>query len=150
MKTDRFVSSSFGNTTIECYVMDYIFNGSDDMLQINNVFHSVEACIEACMSCAQTCNKCFKACLEKDNINEMKEALCILVDCAELCYVTAACLSQDDMYYHDLCASCAELCEKCAEVCREYEDLHCKSCVDAAILCAELCRKLSGKYERHG
>lgn len=115
------------------------------MLLRNAAFLNIEACIEACLECAKACNKCFKACLEKEDINDMKEALSILVDCAELSYVTAACLSKDHIYCEELCSSCAELCEKCASVCQNYEDLHCKSCVEAAMKCAELCSRFSGR-----
>lgn len=102
-----------------------------------------QSCINACIACAQACNKCFKACLEKDNINELKKALSILVECAELCYVTAAYMSKDNTFSVELGRSCAELCEKCASICESYEDLHCQASVEACRQCAAECKALS-------
>lgn len=101
-----------------------------------------QECIDLCIKCAQACNKCFKACLQKDNINDMKEVLSILVDCAEICYVTAAYLSRDDIFSADLCSTCAELCDKCADMCEAYDDLDCKASVEVCRQCAAVCRKM--------
>jgi hypothetical protein len=112
------------------------------MLLMNMDTTSAQACIDVCLKCAQACNKCFKQCLEDTNINEKKEALALLVDCAEICYVTAVYMTRDNSFSPQLAASCAELCEKCANVCSTYEDLHCKASVEACRQCAEECRKL--------
>ena len=104
---------------------------------------NVEACINACIICAKACNKCFKACLEKDNINDLKEALSILVDCAEICYVTAVYMSKDNTFSEELSRSCATICEKCASICESYEDLVCQASVEACRQCAVMCKELS-------
>lgn len=113
------------------------------MLLLKTDVVSLQACIKACITCAQACNKCFKACLEKDNINELKEALSILVDCAEICYVTAVYMSKDNTFSEELSRSCAELCEKCASICERYEDLQCQASVEACRQCAIECKVLS-------
>jgi hypothetical protein len=104
---------------------------------------SLQSCINACIICAKACNKCFKECLEKDNINELKEALSILVDCAEICYVTAVYMSKDDTFSEELSSSCAELCEKCASICEHYENLPCQDSVESCKQCAVACKELS-------
>jgi hypothetical protein len=104
---------------------------------------SLQPCINACIICAKACNKCFKECLEKDNINELKEALSILVDCAEICYVTAVYMSRDGTFSEELSSSCAELCEKCASICERYEYLSCQDTVAACKQCAEACKELA-------
>ena len=104
---------------------------------------SFQVCINACIICAKACNKCFKECLEKDNINNLKEALSILVDCAEICYVTAVYMSQDNTFSEELSRSCSELCEKCAMICSSYEDLPCQASVQACNQCAVACKELS-------
>jgi hypothetical protein len=81
--------------------------------------------------------------LEKDNINELKEALSILVDCAEICYVTAVYMSQGDTFSEELSRSCAELCEKCACICDVYDDLPYQASVKACMRCAASCKELS-------
>jgi triphosphoribosyl-dephospho-CoA synthetase len=115
------------------------------MLLFRSDVTSIQSCINTCIKCAQACNKCFKACLEKDNVNEMKEALSLLVDCAEICYVTAVYMSKDNTFSEELCSSCAALCEKCAKICESYEDLHCQASVEACRLCAIECQKISAK-----
>lgn len=112
------------------------------MLQLNNDILSLQDCINACVKCAQTCNKCFKACLEKDPINEMKVALSILVDCAEICYVTAVSMSKDNTFSEELSSACAKLCEKCASICEVYDDLVCQDSVKACKECAAECRRI--------
>lgn len=104
---------------------------------------NVQTCINACIICAKACNKCFKACLEKDNIDEMKEALSILVDCAEICYVTAIYMSKDSTFSEELSLTCAEICEKCASICGHYDDLPCQASVEACKQCAAACKELS-------
>jgi hypothetical protein len=115
------------------------------MLLLNTDMISLQGCIDACVKCAQACNKCFKSCLEKDNINEMKLALSILVDCAEICYVTAVSMSQNNNFSSELSDACAELCDKCATICEVYEDLSCQDSVKACRNCAAECRKVSSK-----
>lgn len=112
------------------------------MLQLNFEAARIQICIDTCIKCAQACNKCFKACLEKDNISEMKEALSLLVDCAEICYVTAVYMTKDNTFTEELCGSCADLCDKCASICETYEDLHCQASVKACRQCAEECRRV--------
>jgi len=112
------------------------------MLLLNNRTVTYQACIEICIKCAQACNKCFKSCLGKENINDMKEVLSILVDCAEICYVTAAYLCRDNIFSADLGRSCADLCDKCADMCEAFEDLDCKASVEVCRQCAEMCRRL--------
>lgn len=114
------------------------------MLLVNTTANNLQDCIEACIRCAQVCNRCFKECLDKDNINGMKEALGILVDCAEMCYVTAAYLSNNNVYSGNVSGACAELCERCADICESYATLSCRDSVEACRLCAAECRKVSG------
>ncbi|MDF2839357.1 MAG: hypothetical protein K0Q99_128 [Clostridia bacterium] len=113
------------------------------MLLLNTDAISLQGCIEACIKCAQACNKCFKSCLENDNINEMKLALSTLVDCAEICYVTAVNMSQDNSFSEDLIKACADLCDTCATICEVYEDLSCQASVEACRKCAAECRKIT-------
>jgi hypothetical protein len=80
--------------------------------------------------------------LEKDNIKELKEALSILVDCAEICYVTAVYMSKDNTFSEELSCPCAELCEKCASICERYEDLTCQAAVAACKQCAAALKEL--------
>jgi hypothetical protein len=80
--------------------------------------------------------------LEKDNIKELKEALSVLVDCAEICYVTAVYMSKDNAFSKELSNSCAELCEKCASICERYEDLTCQASVVACKQCAAALKEL--------
>ena len=112
------------------------------MLLLKNRTVSYQDCIEICIQCAQACNKCFKACLNKQNINDMKEVLGVLVDCAEICYVTAAYLCRDNIFSVELSDSCADLCEKCADMCEAFEDLDCKASVSICRQCAEMCRRV--------
>jgi len=112
------------------------------MLLKSNVVN-LQPCINACITCAQSCNKCFKACLEKDNLNDLKGALSILVECAEICYVTAVYMSKDHIFSKELSKSCAELCERCASICEPYGNLPCQESVEACRQCATLCKELS-------
>lgn len=106
--------------------------------------NEMQTLVDACIACAQACNKCFRVCLEKQNLHEMKEVLSILVDCAEICYVTAAYVSNDNLYTQELSRTCIDLCEKCADICQSYEDLHCQASVKACRHCAEECRRIMG------
>lgn len=131
--------STYGNTI---HAITILLFQEVPMLIMNVDKTSLQNCIDACLRCAQICNKCFKQCLDDSDINEKKEALALLVDCAEICYVTAVYMTRDDSFSPELTKSCADLCEKCASACEAYEDLHCKASVEACRQCAAECGRL--------
>lgn len=46
-----------------------------------------QSCIDACAKCAQACYECFHACLNEPDLNERKNCVSMLVECAMMCQI---------------------------------------------------------------
>lgn len=108
--------------------------------------HTVDQleCIELCVKCGETCSEMlFTHCLIKGGEHLKPEHVLAMVDCAEICKVTADFLNRKSSSHRHLCAVCAELCEKCARSCRAIADGSMERCADACELCQEACEAMT-------
>ena len=85
-----------------------------------------EACIEAC-------NHCAAACLQEENVADMRECIRLDVDCAAICLLSAAYMARGSDFVMDACAMCADVCEACAEECGRHDMAHCRACAAATL-----------------
>jgi hypothetical protein len=67
-----------------------------------------------------------------------------MMDCAEICQISANfMLRNSDLHVHT-CAACAEVCQRCAEDCaRMSDDSRMGACAEMCRRCAESCRQMS-------
>lgn len=105
----------------------------------NNLY---AACIDACTKCAQACEHCADACLGEPEVAKMAECIRADLDCADICWATAAWMSRESQFAHDLCSLCAEVCDACARECEPHQADHCQQCAAACRQCAEECRQM--------
>jgi hypothetical protein len=77
-------------------------------------------------------------------VAELAECIRLDRDCGHLCWATAAFMSRESPYMHDLCRLCADACDDCAGECEKHAHDHCRACAEACRLCADECRRMAG------
>ncbi|QSA97752.1 four-helix bundle copper-binding protein [Methylococcus sp. EFPC2] len=104
--------------------------------------HAMQACIEACSHCHQIClHTAMNHCLKAGGKHVKAKHFRLLMNCAEICQLSANFQLGSSVFQHRLCAICAEVCEACATDCEEIGDMD--ECVQACRECAESCRQMA-------
>jgi hypothetical protein len=109
----------------------------------------VEA-IDASLACVQTCTACADACLQEDNVADLRECIRLDLDCADACGATARVLSRqtaiDPSLVQSLLSTCVAFCRMCAEECERHAAVHdhCRVCAEACRRCERACLDLLG------
>lgn len=103
-----------------------------------------QKCIDICNRCAQACYECFRACLNEPDIAPRKDCIALLVECAEMCQMSAAHMAMNAQFAKDHCRVCATVCEKCAADCAMFQDDHCPECAAICRECAAECHRMAG------
>jgi hypothetical protein len=93
--------------------------------------------------CMQECDRCFNACISEPDAAEMAECIQLDRECAQLCWITIAFVSQGSNLMNDLCRRCANACEACAAECEKHEKEHCRRCAEACQQCMKECRLMT-------
>lgn len=104
---------------------------------------SMQTCIDACNACASASDHCASSCLAEKDVQAMARCICIDIDCAEVCRVSAALMSRGSELVSIQCEACAQICEACAAECERHDMQHCRECAQACRRCAEECRRMA-------
>lgn len=102
------------------------------------------ACIQNCQDCHRACLQTLTYCMGLGGRHAAPDHLRLLMDCADICAVSAAfMLRASDLHAHT-CAACAEVCRRCAEDCDAMgDDLRMKALADTCRHCAESCAAMA-------
>lgn len=103
-----------------------------------------QTCINECTKCAQACLECFTLCLNEPDVQDRKNCISMLMECACICKEAAAFMSMNAQHSKDLCTLCAAICKKCAQECGMFQDEHCKECANICNTCATECENMIG------
>ena len=103
----------------------------------------MQACIDACNRCAQSCYECMRACLDMPDVAERRECIALLIECAQMCQMSAAMMAMGGRFHREHCELCAKVRDACAEECGKFPEEHCRRCAEACRNCAEECRKMA-------
>lgn len=104
----------------------------------------IQQCIKSCMECSQECMKTMMQCLEKGGDHAEPSHIKQLLDCAEICKLSASFMARDSIYAIRLCDLCAEICDGCAESCEAMaDDEDMRKCAEVCRKCAEHCRNMA-------
>jgi hypothetical protein len=97
--------------------------------------------------CAETCLDCYKACthalytyLERGSDQAEHQHITVLMDCAQVCRMSADMLLRDSPRHHLTCGLCAAFCEQCAKECAQGGDA---SCAESCRQCAHSCHLMA-------
>lgn len=101
-------------------------------------------CIEECLNCHVTCTMTVQHCLASGGELADVNLVGILLDCAELCQVSANFMLRGSPYHPLTCGTCAEICRTCEEGCRSSDesDEQLAHCAEVCATCAELCEAM--------
>lgn len=101
------------------------------------------SCIDACTKCAQICEECFALCLEEPDVKMRTVQMKELLDCANICSLSACAMSRRSHHSKDFCNLCATICDRCAQECASLNDSHSQQCAEVCRSCADECRKMA-------
>lgn len=102
----------------------------------------MQECITTCQSCHATCLQMLSQhCLAVGGKHVEPTHFRLMMDCAQICAVSADFMLRGSAHHAHICAECAEICEACAKSCEELGGMD--DCVRACRACAESCRKMS-------
>lgn len=101
----------------------------------------MKACIEACIACHEACTET-TARLRMQGPGDEGQ-IGALLDCADLCRLTASFVGRDSPLHAMACALCAESCQRAARDCERLEDDGVRRVADACRRTADHCRRLA-------
>lgn len=83
-------------------------------------------------------------CLGKGDKHAEPSHIRLLIDCAEVCKLSAALMARESDYASKLCALCAEICDACADSCDSIpDDEQMQKCAETCRACARDCRAMA-------
>jgi hypothetical protein len=97
-------------------------------------------CAEICLDCDASCTACADACLSEGDVQVMRRAIRVSLDCADVCDATARIAIRqtdpDNRLVRAVVEACATACVACAEECERHAAHH-----EHCRVCAEICRR---------
>ena len=104
-------------------------------------------CIQNCQDCHRACLQTLTYCMSQGGRHANAEHLRLLMDCADICGVSAAfMLRASDLHGHT-CAACATVCRACAEDCADMgDDSRMGALADTCRHCAESCEAMAAGH----
>lgn len=99
-------------------------------------------CIEECLLCYVTCRRTYENCTGQ-KYPRQTDLFNSLLECAEICHATEACLCSGSELWDTACNLCAECCKKCARECKRVAGVErLRICRETCEECAATCRRL--------
>lgn len=107
----------------------------------------MQRCIQLCQDCHARCIQLIDHCVTVGGRLATPAHLRLLMDCAQLCTVTADFMARASSFHDRTCTLCAELCRRCAESCEQVagNDQLVKQCAELCRRCAESCDRMASK-----
>ena len=106
---------------------------------------AMQECIEECLNCHAVCTMTAQHCLVTGGEHADVNVVGVLLDCAELCQVSANFMLRGSPFHAVTCAACAELCRACDEVCRSLaDDEQLEHCASVCAACGDSCEIMAG------
>ena len=115
---------------------------SGQSLQSGN---SMEQCFQDCLACYQECLSCIPHCLSQGGKHAEQKHISLMLECAEICNMSASVMALKGQFAHELCQLCAKVCEACEASCRSIDpnDSMMQRCADMCRRCADSCRSMA-------
>ncbi len=104
----------------------------------------MEECIRKCVECSRVCAETITHCLHKGAKHAEASHIRLLLDCNQICRVSADFMVRSSDMHGRVCGVCAEVCVRCAEDCEKFsDDPEMLRCADICKSCAESCRRMA-------
>ena len=102
----------------------------------------MQECIDNCQKCHAMClGMATTFCLEKGGAHVEPNHFRLMLDCAQICAVSADFMLRNSPHQGHICRECAEICDGCAASCEALGDMD--DCVAACRACAQSCRAMA-------
>jgi Domain of Unknown Function (DUF326) len=98
--------------------------------------------IQRALECHCVCSETISHCLERGGSFATKPLPLSLMDCAQICQLTADLLLRGSPLRHLMTSICATACERSAQHCDRFDDDILRQCAEACRRCAEACRDI--------
>lgn len=94
--------------------------------------------------CAVQCERCaYDVCMGEPEMRECGQAC---VDCAQICWTTASCLSRGSQVSIQMLQTCAQACTWCSQECQACDEPAAQTCAQVCAQCAQECQTLSRQF----
>lgn len=105
----------------------------------------MQRCIQLCHDCHVTCIQMIDHCLKLGSRQAAPDHIRLLMDCAQMCTITADFMARASSFHDRMCRLCAELCRSCADSCIGVagDDQTVKQCAELCHRCAESCDRMA-------
>lgn len=111
-------------------------------------FQSMQSCIDICNTCAQVClQTAMNQCLEMGGRHVEPQHFRLMMNCAEICQLSANFMLSSSRFHNRTCELCAEICEACAMDCENIGGMD--ECVSVCHECADSCRQMARMQMQH-
>ncbi len=105
-----------------------------------NMSLDMEECIEECIACHHVCFEvAMNHCLERGGEHTEPAHFRLMINCAEICQMSANFMLSGSDLHPLVCDLCAEICRRCADDCEQLDGMD--ECVEACRRCAEACER---------
>lgn len=106
---------------------------------------NMEQCIRDCIACYQECISCVPHCLVQGGKHAEQRHLTLLMECAEMCDMSARFMQMKGQFAYEHCQLCAKVCDACADSCSKVDpnDSMMQRCADVCRECADSCRNMA-------
>ena len=115
------------------------------MLHGHQVTREMREAIQNCQECHATCTETTAYSLLQGGKYAESDLVSLLLDCAQLCAVSADFMLRMSQFSGRVCGVCAAICVPCADSCERVApaDTMMKRCADVCRRCAESCRRMA-------
>lgn len=101
---------------------------------------TMKRCIDNCFECYRICRETIAYSVQKGGEYADGEHLRTLLDCAQICQVSAEFMVRGSAAHNKVCEICAEVCLRCAESCSKFNDEQLTRCAEACRECVQSCK----------
>lgn len=106
--------------------------------------HAMRHCIANCTESHSVCTETITHCLEVGGAHAESSHVRLLIDCAEICSISAAFMLRGSPTHKRICGICADICEQCAKECERFtEDARMQHCANLCHSCSHSCREMA-------
>lgn len=106
---------------------------------------TMQRCIEICNRCHDVCLQTVQHCLRTGGRHAAPEHVRLLLDCIDICRVSADFMLRQSPHHRLTCRACAEVCLQCATSCDQMgDDPVMQECARVCRECATSCRQMAG------
>jgi len=117
---------------------------ADHMTQPTN--DAMQQCIQSCLDCHRVCVETIQHCLHMGGKHAEPSHIQLMLDCTEICQISANFMMRGSDLHSYVCDVCAEVCRRCAEDCERVGsagDEVMARCAELCHRCAESCQQMA-------